>query len=268
MAARSVAASVGEASALGYGGGAEFGELGVLDGEGGGLLFAAEFFSCGGGELLVELLNALILAVVEAGGLLEVGGGVAAALFEACERGRGCSCGLLELFAPAAELIELLLQVCEAGFEGGALVLEGCGLLLAAGDEIGLLVAGVAVALAGESPVLQAALDACDLGLHLAESRAGVGGLALGVAALVGLAFDGGVEGGDLMLKVGGARSVWASSCSAFSTFCWTSASSRLRASGPCARGRPPVTVTLWKVSPEGERKKACGFERASERAV
>ena len=33
-------------------------------------------------------------------------------------------------------------------------------------------------------------------------------------------------------------RSVWASSCSAFSTFCCTSASSRLRASGPWARGR------------------------------
>ncbi len=97
----------------------------MLGGEGGGLLFAAEFFCCGGGELLVELLDALVLAVVDAVGLLEVGGGVAAALFEAGECGRGCGCSLLELFAAAAELVELLLQVGEAGFEGSALVLEG-----------------------------------------------------------------------------------------------------------------------------------------------
>ena len=85
----------------------------------------------------------------------------------------------------------------------------------------GLLVASVAIALAGEGPVLQAALDAGGLGLHLAERRAGVGGLALGVAALVGLAFDGGVELGDLVLESRRcARSVCASSCSAFSTFC------------------------------------------------
>ena len=64
-----------------------------------------------------------------------------------------------------------------------------------------LLVAGVAVALAGQGPVLQAAFDARDLGLHLAEGRAGVGGLAFGIAALVRLAFDGGVERGDLMLQ-------------------------------------------------------------------
>ena len=155
-------------------------------------------------ELLIELLDALVLAVVEAGGLLEVGGGVAAALFEAGERGCGCGCRLLELFAAAAELVELRLELGEGGFEGGALVLEGCGFLLAAGDELGLLVAGVAVAFGGESPVLQAALDAGDLGLHLAEGGAGVGGLALGVAALVGLAFDGGVELGDLVLEGGG----------------------------------------------------------------
>ena len=95
MAARSSAASRGEASTFGHGCGAQFGELGVLDGEGCGLLFAAEFLCCGGVELLVELLDALVLAVVDAVGLLEVGGGVAAALFEACERGRGCGCGLL-----------------------------------------------------------------------------------------------------------------------------------------------------------------------------
>ncbi len=196
----------GEAGAFGHGGGAEFGELGVLDGEGCGLFFAAEFFRCGGGELLVELLNALVLTVVDAIGLFEVGGGVATAFFEAGECGGGCSCGLLELFAAAAKLVELLLKLGEVGFERDALVLEGCGLLLAPGDEVGLLVAGVAIALGGEGPVLQAAFDAGDLGLHLAEGSAGVGGLALGVAALVGLAFDGGVEGGDLVLEIGGAE--------------------------------------------------------------
>ncbi len=76
--------------------------------------------------------------------------------------------------------------------------------MLTAGDEIRLLVAGVTVAFAGECPVLQAALDAGDLGLHLAESCAGVGGFALGVAALVGLAFNGCVESGDLVLEFGG----------------------------------------------------------------
>ena len=194
----------GEAGTFGDSGGAKFGEFGVLDGEGCGLFFAAEFFCGGGCELLFELLDALALAVVDAVGLLEVGGGVATAFFEAGERGRGCCGCLLEFFAAAAELVELFLKGGEVGFEGDALVLEGCRFLLAAGDEVGLLVAGVAIALAGEGPVLQAALDAGDLGLHLAESCAGVGGLALGVAALVGLAFDGGVEGGDLVLQIGG----------------------------------------------------------------
>src|SRR5947209_5294618 len=98
-------------------------------------------------------------------------------------------------------MVELFLKGGKAGFEGGALVVEGCSFLLAAGDEVGLLVAGVAVAFASEGPVLQAALDASDFGLHLAESCAGVGRFALGIAALVGLAFDGAVEGGDLVLE-------------------------------------------------------------------
>ena len=61
----------------------KLGELGVLDAEGGGLLFTAQFFCGRGVELLFKLLDALALAVVDAVGLLEVGGGVAAALFEA-----------------------------------------------------------------------------------------------------------------------------------------------------------------------------------------
>ena len=85
--------------------------------------------------------------------------------------------------------------------------------MLAAGDEVGLLVAGVAVAFGGERPFLQAAFDAGGLGLHLAEGGAGVGGLALGVAALVVLGFEGGGQVGELALQGGGARvSVWASS--------------------------------------------------------
>ena len=55
---------------------------------------------------------------------------------------------------------------------------------------------------------------------------------------------------------------------SSASSFCCVSRSSRLMASGPSARGLPPVTVTLWKHSPEGARKKARGFSSASERAV
>ena len=51
--------------------------------------------------MLVELLDALVLAVVEARRLVEVGLGVAAAFFEACERCGGCGGGLLELFALA-----------------------------------------------------------------------------------------------------------------------------------------------------------------------
>jgi hypothetical protein len=178
---------------LGYGGCAKLGKLGVLNGQGGGLLFAAEFFCGRGFELLRELLDALALAVVDPVGLLEVGGGVAAALFEACEGSGGGGCCLLQLFAAAAELVELFLKSGEVGFKGDALVLKGRRFLLAAGDEVGLLVAGVAVALAGEGPVLNTAFDAGDFGLHLAESCAGVGGLALGIAALVGLAFDGSV---------------------------------------------------------------------------
>ena len=63
------------------------------------------------------------------------------------------------------------------------------------------------------------------------------------------------------------AISVCASSCSSASSFFCVSRSSRLSASGPSARGLPPVTVTLWKDSPEGARKNACGFRaRASAR--
>ncbi len=62
----------GEASPFGHGGRAELGELGVLNRKGCSLFFAAEFFGCGGCELLVELLDTLILAVVDTVGLLEV----------------------------------------------------------------------------------------------------------------------------------------------------------------------------------------------------
>ena len=64
------------------------------------------------------------------------------------------------------------------------------------------------------------------------------------------------------------ASSFVASSDSMASSFVCSSASSRLRASGPCSRGLPPVTVTLWKVSPLGERKNAWGCCAARRRAV
>src|ERR1700733_542771 len=146
----------------------------------------------------------MVLAVIEARGLVEVGSGVAAALFETRESGCGCGCGLLQIFALATKLVKPLLQGDEGCFEGSALILEGCGLLLAASNQLSLLVAGVAVALVGECPILKAAFDAGDLGLHLAERCAGVGRLALGVATLVGFSFEGGVESGDLMLQLGG----------------------------------------------------------------
>ena len=108
----------GETSAFGHGSGAEFGELGVLDSESGGLLFAAELFCSRGGELLVELLDALVLAVVDAVRLFEVGGSVAAALFKSGESGGCCGRCLLELFATAAEQIELLLKRRRDWFPG------------------------------------------------------------------------------------------------------------------------------------------------------
>jgi hypothetical protein len=95
----------GEAATFGYSSGAQFGELCVLDGEGGGLLFAAQLFGSGRGKLLVELLDALALAVVEACGLVEVGGGVATAFFEAGERGCSFGCGLLEILTTATKLV-------------------------------------------------------------------------------------------------------------------------------------------------------------------
>ena len=64
-----------------------------LRGELGGFFFAALLLGGGGGELGVELRDALRLAFVETVGLLEVGVGVAAALFEAGKRGCGCAGG-------------------------------------------------------------------------------------------------------------------------------------------------------------------------------
>src|SRR5580700_4111330 len=46
-----------------------------------------------------------------------------------------------------------------------------------------------------------------------------------------------------------------------------TSRNSRFIESGPSARCLPPVTVTLWKHSPDCERKNASGFDSASSRA-
>ena len=64
------------------------------------------------------------------------------------------------------------------------------------------MVAGVAVAFAGEGPILQATLDAGYFGLHLTEGRTGVCRLSLGVATLVSLGVKGGGESGYLVLKL------------------------------------------------------------------
>ena len=85
-----------------------------------------------------------------------------------------------------------------------------------------LLAASGEIALGGEGPVLKAALDTGGLGLHLTEGRAGVGGLALGFAALVGLASMAALRSAIWCWSAAVLRSVWASSCSDFSTFFWT----------------------------------------------
>ncbi len=82
----------------------------MLDGESGDLLFATELFCSGGDELLVELLDALVLAVVDAVRLFEVSGGVATALLQASESGGSCGRCLLEFFATAAKQVKLLLE--------------------------------------------------------------------------------------------------------------------------------------------------------------
>ena len=78
----------------------------------------------------------------------------------------------------------------------------GCAFLQTS-DEVGLLGASVAVALTVELPLPQAPFDALGLGIHLAESGAGVCSLALGVATFVRPGFECAVEGGDLMLELG-----------------------------------------------------------------
>ena len=107
----------GEARAFGNGGGAEFGELGVLGGEGCGLLFAAEFFRCSRRRVAGRAAGC-------AGSGRCRGGWSARSWRRHCGgalRGRRARRrlrgGLLELFAAAAKLVELLLQLGEVGFE-------------------------------------------------------------------------------------------------------------------------------------------------------
>ena len=184
----------GEACALGQRGGARLDQRAVLCGEAGRLLLAADFFRACGLELLLDLRDARGVRVGHAAGLLEGGECVAAALFQPGERGGGFGGGLLQGFALLAECVELLLQFGQLRLQRGAFALEGGGLLLEAGDCVLLLRAGLAVALGGLRPLLQAALDARGLLLHLAEGGAGVGGFALGVAALLGLGVERGGE--------------------------------------------------------------------------
>ena len=102
---------------------------------------------------------------------------------------------MLQLFAIGAEGADLRVELGDLAFDLGALGLVLCGLLLFAGDELLLLRARDLVAVGGSLPLLDAALDASGFGFHLAESGAGVGGLTLGVAALVVLAVESRGEG-------------------------------------------------------------------------
>ena len=114
-----------------------------------------------------------------------------------------CGCSLLQLFAPAAKLVQLLLNGRRGWLQRSALILERRSLLLAPGDQVRLLVAGIPVALAGQSPVLQPPLNPGDLRLHLPQRRAGVRRLPLSIAPLVRLALNRRVQLGNLMLKLG-----------------------------------------------------------------
>ena len=154
MAPRS-SAGLGHQQGSGGGGlGAGRGEGVVLAGEGSGLFLAGELFRGGLPELAIELGDALFLTFVQAGGLFEVGGGVAAAFFQSREGSGGFGGFLLEVFAFRAKLLQLPLNVREAEFQGGALRFKRLHLALAAGDQGSAGLAGVLVAVGGEGPLL------------------------------------------------------------------------------------------------------------------
>jgi hypothetical protein len=125
----------GEGFAFSDGLGAHLGELGVLRSELGGLFFAALLFGGSGGELGVELSDALRLAFVEAVRLLEVGVGVAAAFFKPRERQQRQQRRLADPRAEA-QCGDLFGEFGDLGLDRGALGLEGGGFVALAGDEV------------------------------------------------------------------------------------------------------------------------------------
>ena len=256
--------------ASGFGGGllAEFGKLLLLRGERCVLFGALRLLGGGCGELLFKLHDAAAQIGIHAIDACEGCLRAALALFETGKLGdglRGCLLRGLARFAMAGE----------GGFEFALLRFGGGVLGFEAGDVFALALhersacrAGIAVALAVERPVLQAAFEALGLRFHLAQRGALVGAVAFGGAAVFALRF----EQARLLGERAAERGSTGLCLSEFDferiELLLRSRSSRLMASGPSARGLPPVTVTLWKHSPEGARKKARGFSSASERAV
>ena len=109
---------------------------------------------------------------------------------QACQRGGSLSRGLLHLLALSAQAFDPGRQLHESCFERGAFGFKRLRLLLPSRDEICLAVARVAIPVRVEHPVLQTALNACRLRLHLSQCRAGVCGFAFGIAALVILCLE------------------------------------------------------------------------------
>ncbi len=144
----------------------------------------------GGGELLLELHDAAAEIGVHAVDAGEGGFRAALALFEAGELGDGLRGGLLRRLARFAMAGEGGFEFALLRFGGGVLGFEARDVFALALHQGGALIALVAIALAVELPVLQAALQALGFGLHLAQRGALVGAVALGGAAVFVLRFE------------------------------------------------------------------------------
>ena len=143
-----------------------------------------------GGALLLNREDAALQIGMETIDALECGLRPAAALFKAGELGGELGCFLLKVFAFPAHfnqrrLLRLKGRLCLVVL---GLHVLGFGALLL--DQAALGFAGVLVARGLKRPLLQAAIDALDLSVHLAERRALVGQLLLCLAALFAACFQ------------------------------------------------------------------------------